>query len=259
MKWPRFFLLVAGFYLFINFIFGIIYMVIPNSVTNVAPYDFWDDFFFSVQTLSTVGYGGAAPVGKLANTVVTVETFASMIFTSLVTGLIFSRFSRPHARVLFSKVATISGNSELPFLNIRIGNLRKTALIDLNVEAIMIHSPIDENGEPSLHIDRIQLQNNHLPLLPVSWVISHTITSDSPLSGLTTEDLALQKAQLIITLSATDQVSAQGVFAMHTYHHDSLIRDATFRNIIQPRPDGSMVADFGLFHATDSTLKEPLN
>lgn len=250
MRWPFFFILIASIYSVINIIFGLFYTAIPYGISGTTPYHFWENFFFSVHTLSTVGYGNMAPTGALTNTIVTVETFTGIIFTGLVTGLIFARFSRPHARVLFSENATIAAHQKNTRLNLRIGNLRRTALIDLTVEAILVRKIPDENEDPALQLEKIALDNTHLPLLPVTWVLSHNITQESPLYGLSKEDLIHQKAELIITLTATDQASAQTAFAMHTYTADHLIWDCVLCEVFHPYPDGSVVADFSLFHAT---------
>lgn len=250
MRWTIFFILIASIYVLINMAFGLFYSLIPSGVTGVPSHHFWRNFFFSVHTLSTVGYGNLAPVGMLANAIVTLETFIGIIFTGLVTGLIFARFSSPHALVLFSDKATIATHKGKTLLNLRIGNLRRTALIDLTVEAILVRRISDMNGEPTLQLERIPLKSAHLPILPITWVISHEITQDSPLYGLSKDDLLQQKAEIIVTLSATDQASAQTAFAMHTYAAEHIKWGCVLREIMRPHPDGSVVADFSLFHAT---------
>ncbi|QDH13860.1 ATP-sensitive potassium channel protein [Formicincola oecophyllae] len=248
MRWTTFIAFMAGIYLALNLFFGTAYFILaPGGISNITGNRAAGDFFFSVQTLSTVGYGTASPIGWVANSIMTVEEFSGMMFTAVATGLVFARFSRPTAWVRFSRDVVMWEEHGMKRLALRIGNLRSTALIDVTAVIVLARTVTDPSGKKGLEVENLMLEHAHVPLLNICLPIIHDVTPESPLYGLTMKDLQAQDAEFIVTLSATDEVSAQTVFACHTYKPGSLRDGYVFKDILRPGPGGHIVADFRLF------------
>ena len=252
MGWGAFFASVTAFYLLLNLLFSLAYYLVPNGLSNVKTGEFWGDFFFSAQTLSTVGYGYIYPQGYLSNAIASVEMLASVIFTAIVTGIVFARFARPHAQVLFSNVATLFQDGDHLKLNFRLGNLRSTPLMNASVEAILARTKKDSNGNNTLQLDILPLSFNHVPVFPVSLSFSHHVLENSPLHGLDAAMLEEQQATIFLVLTATDPVSAQDVFAQHAYKAQDLLFGARFVSLLKPSAQGTLEVDFSLFHTTST-------
>ncbi|MCP1248438.1 ion channel [Gluconobacter oxydans] len=259
MSWFAFFWASMGLYLVINVAFALMYYVIPHSVSGVPHGDFLDDVFFSVQTISTVGYGTMAPVGRLTNTIVSFEVLAGMMLNALATGLFFARFSRPRARVLFSHVAVVSYDDVIPTLTIRLANQRRTLILSANIEMTLTRLMPDERGRLVRRFDRLTLVQSHMPIFRISLNATHLIDDHSPLYGLTAETLIGQNAEIIITMDGTDEISSQTVFARHAYEIGQVKHGYRFSDMIENRPDGRMEVDFRRFHTTEpgDTPKAP--
>ncbi|MBA5726663.1 ion channel [Bombella mellum] len=252
MGWGAFFASVTCFYLFLNILFSIAYFLVPHGLSNVKAGEFWGDFFFSAQTLSTVGYGYIYPQSHLANAIASLEMLTSVIFTAIITGIVFARFARPHAQVLFSNVATLFQDGDHLRLNFRVGNLRRTPLMNASIEAILARTKKDINGNSSLQLDILPLSFNHVPVFPVSLSFAHHILETSPLHGMDTATLEEQQATIFLVLTATDPVSAQDVFAQHTYRARDLLFGARFVSLLKPSSQGVLEVDFSLFHTTST-------
>ncbi|WP_077396604.1 ion channel [Bombella intestini] len=250
MGWMPFFATVTAAYLLLNLLFSLGFYLLPHGLSNVKAGHFWGDFFFSAQTLSTVGYGYIYPQGFAANTLATLEMLIGTISTAIITGLVFARFSRPHARVLFSNMVTIFQDGDIPKLNFRLGNLRKTPLMNTSIEAILARTRSDERGHTSLQLEPLTLGHSHFPVFPVSLSFSHSITENSPLYGLDRATLEAQQARIFLILNATDPVSAQDVFANHTYAAQDILYGARFVSLLKETERGLMEVDFSLFHMT---------
>ncbi|KXV07481.1 ATP-sensitive potassium channel protein [Gluconobacter oxydans] len=259
MSWFAFFWASMGLYLVINVAFALMYYVIPHSVSGVPHGDFLDDVFFSVQTISTVGYGTMAPVGRLTNTIVSFEVLAGMMLNALATGLVFARFSRPRARVLFSHVAVVSYDDVIPTLTIRLANQRRTLILSANIEMTLTRLMPDERGRLVRRFDRLTLVQSHMPIFRISLNATHLIDEHSPLYGLTAETLIGQNAEIIITMDGTDEISSQTVFARHAYEIGHVKHGYRFSDMIENRPDGRVEVDFRRFHTTEpgDTPKAP--
>ncbi|MCX8666151.1 ATP-sensitive potassium channel protein [Acetobacteraceae bacterium B3987] len=252
MGWMRFFATITAAYLLLNLLFSVGFYLVPHGLSNVKAGNLWGDFFFSAQTLSTVGYGYIYPQGVIANLLAALEMLIGTILTAIITGLVFARFSRPQARVLFSNVVTIFQDGNYPKLNFRLGNLRNTPLMNTSIEAILARTHSDEHGHTSLQLEHLTLVHNHFPVFPVSLSFSHYITEDSPLYGLDQSTLETQQARIFLLLNATDPVSAQDVFANHVYTAQEILYGARFVNLLKTSEQGIMEVDFSLFHMTAS-------
>ena len=211
-------LFAAGF-LISNAGFALMLWLGHANVMNAHGYA--DYFWFSVQTMATIGYGYLAPADPLSNAIVTVESFFGILYTALITGVIFGRFSTPRARVMFSKVAIISEHDGKPSLQFRMANERLTAIVEATVRAYLVRDERLANGEPMRRIHDLQLRRATSPIFAMSFLVVHEIDDKSPLRGMTAVQLRESNVNLIVTFTGTD---------------DSLAARAGFASSGQPSP-----------------------
>lgn len=254
--WRTFFYCSLLVYVGVNLLFALLAMADSQGIKGADPHSFADFFFFSVQTLSTVGYGGMVPVSRTANLIATVEVLGGMMINALATGLIFARFSRPRARVMFSDKALILSENGQLHLDIRIANCRRSPILSVDVEfalARLIHTP---SGRVVRQFDPLTLQQSHVPVLRFACTPTHVIDARSPLDGLTEKDLAAEEAEIIVSLTGTDEASGQTVFARSAYGFDRMLYNHRFVDIINAGPDGRITVDYTRFDQTESPLDE---
>jgi inward rectifier potassium channel len=247
MTWPRFFGAVSLFYLLINAFFaGIFVLCGPdalhgiNGVTMTEHYI--QSFFFSVQTLATVGYGAIYPNNFPANLVVTLETVVGLLATALVTGLVFARFARPVAKLRFSTHALIAPFQGLPSFQFRIVNLRKSQLLEPRVTVIFSRF-CKANGNETRKFDRLNLYLHQIVFFPLYWTVTHKIDQDSPLYNLTSKDLTDMHAEFLILLNGVDEGFSDLVYARTSYQYDEIVFNAKFSDIYQVTDDGQPAVD----------------
>ena len=217
--WPRFLALACAWYVATNALFAALYMLLgPGAFTGVdaegVGRGFWAFFFFSVQTLATVGYGHMVPRGLAANLLVTAESLVGLLSFGLAAGLIFARFARPTARILFSDVAVMApfrGGTALMF---RMVNARKSQIVELEVKVVLARRKADTNAR---EYHPLTLERDRVIFFPLAWTVVHTVDESSPLHGLTAEDLTRQDAELLVLLTGFDDTFAQTVHARSSY------------------------------------------
>ncbi len=255
MSWPRFQLTVAGAYLITNFFFATCFFLCgPQAMRGSEATDgagrFWEAFFFSVQTLATIGYGHISPRGTAANILVAIEALIGLLGFALITGMLFARFSRPVAKIVYSKTAIISPHRDQTAFMFRIANQLTSQLI--NVEAVVSCSRwVDENGRRVRRFSELTLERKKVMFFPLHWVIVHPIDESSPLFGLTYHDLVESDAEFIIMLTGIDELFAQSVHSRMSYKHDELIWGAKFRDMFRGLEDGKVSVDMREIHAVD--------
>ena len=247
-SWPAFMAIAVVTYLLVNLFFALLYAVAPDQISNLGPHTLLSLFFFSVQTLSTVGYGGMTPVGSYANTIVSVEVFLGMMVTALMTGVIFARFARPRARVMFSDKAVISNEGGIPALCVRIANQRISVILSVDIEVALSRLVMSDSGHLVRKFDQLLLVQSHVPVLRFAFVLAHVIGPDSPLHGKTPAGLEAQSAEIIITVTGTDEALGQTVFARTAYRFDRVHHNHRFVDIVLSRPDGRIAVDYSRFH-----------
>ncbi|MGZ3460334.1 MAG: ion channel, partial [Archangium sp.] len=191
-------------YLSINLLFACAYLA-AGGVQNVAPGSFADPFFFSVQTFATIGYGGMFPTGLAAHLLVTGESMLGLIYVAMGTGLVFAKFSRPRARVLFSKVAVIAPRNGVPTFMFRAANERVNHIVEAQMTVALLRTEHTLEGERIRRIIDLPLVRSQSPVFMLSWTVMHPVTPDSPLFGATPESLAEQQAEVIVTLTGMDE------------------------------------------------------
>jgi inward rectifier potassium channel len=241
MSWTRFLLLVASLYFVQNVTFAVLYLLcgqdaLTDTSKNPIYNEFWRAFFFSVHTFATIGYGTIQPVGYAANFLVTIESYVSMLAQALVTGVVFARFARPTAKIVFSDNAIIAPYQDIEAFMFRIVNGRSNQLIEIRAQVIFAHF-VEENGIKSRRFEALNLERANVTFFSLSWTIVHPIDENSPLYGLTAEDLKKSDAEFLIFLSATDETLAQSVHARSSYKPDELLWNVKFADIYVRDPN----------------------
>ncbi len=235
MSWRVFLSLVLLLYFLSNIIFGAIYASIGTGAlvdTSSTPMEsaFLRAFFFSVQTFATIGYGTIHPVGVIPNLIVTIESYYSLLANALITGVVFARFARPTARVVFSEVAVIAPYRGITGLMFRLVNGRSNQMIEVEAK-VMFARFCDENGKSVRKFDELDLERRKVAFFPLSWTVVHPIDEKSPLYGMTDADLRNSDAEIMILLSAADETFAQVVHTRTSYKADQIRVGSKFISI----------------------------
>lgn len=246
-SWSRFFALIAGAFLAANLFFGTLYYLagpgrIQASGSPSEPGRFAHDFFFSVQTLTTVGYGNMYPVGWFTNSVASIEALTGLLGFAVATGLLFGRFSRPSASVLFSEKALIAPYQDGMSMQFRIANRRSNELLELEINVLLM----TVQGSPSdlrRSYQKLHLERSHVYFFPLTWTIVHPIDESSPLFGKSAKDLEDWQAEFLILLKAFDDTFSQSVHARYSYRHEDLVWDARFLPAFSVSDDGCLLLD----------------
>ncbi|MGC2112370.1 MAG: ion channel [Candidatus Korobacteraceae bacterium] len=261
MPWRLFFLLGIGCYLLANAIFAAAYLACgPNALLSSTPgiqqNTFWRAFFFSVETISTIGYGNIVPVTIAANVVVTLEAVTGLIGFAIATGLLFARFSRPTAKVLFSSHAVVAPYQDIRALEFRVANARSNELIE--VAAKVIVSRFEQvDGVHTRRYYQLPLERDGVVFLPLTWTVVHPINEQSPLYGETPESLRNANAEILVLLKAFDETFSTIVQTRTSYSFDDVVWGARFANAFmadaaerfakKSRTDGKVAVDMRLF------------
>jgi inward rectifier potassium channel len=254
VSWPVFVLQLAALFLSINLVFALLYTADRGGIANARPGNFADAFFFSVQTLGTLGYGVMAPRSLYANLLVTAESFTGILIIALFTGIIFARFSRPFARVLFSSVAVVAPFDGVPTLMFRAANQRGEAILDAAITVSLARQYTTLEGIVMRRFHELKLLRSSSPLFALSWTVMHPIDEASPLYGLTPEEMMAQEMELVIMLSGLDETIADRIYARHAYWANEILWNRRFVDVISVHPSGRRIVDLTKFHDT----KEPL-
>lgn len=248
ISWPKFFALVILLYLLVNSLFAVAYVLCgPGALSGESVHgtdsEFVRCFFFSVQTLATIGYGHINPVGLSANLIVTFEALVGLLGVALVTGILFARFSRPTAKILFSDHAIIAPYHGLTAFEFRLTNARRNQLVELSAKVIvaLFEGPAERRTR---RFYPLELERDKVAFFPLSWTVVHPISEDSPLWQKGPAELAAMDAEFLILLTGIDETFSQTVHARSSYRHDELIWNAKFGDIYnRPTPTGSLTID----------------
>jgi inward rectifier potassium channel len=251
--WTRITLLFAGLFLVVNLVFAAILYAGHADVMNA--HGFLDDFWFSVQTLATIGYGYLAPNDALANAIVTVESFVGIALTAMITGVFFARFATPYAKVIFSKVAIIADHDGKRTLMFRMANARSTAIVEATCHVYVSRDEVLANGERMRRIYDVPLRRATSPIFSLSWLATHTIDAQSPVADLTPDTLATSNVNLIVTFQGIDDRLAATVHTRYAYNVDDIVFDRRFTDLFNTDPEtGQRYLDFEKFHDTEPPL-----
>ena len=237
MSWSMFNLLVFSAYLLINFLFALLYLGLGiENLDGIKPdgsafRHFMDAFFFSAQTISTVGYGHISPAGIATSFVAALESLVGLLSFALATGLLYGRFSRPSAKIRYSKNMIIAPYRDINGLMFRLANYRSNQLIELEVSVMLTYNDV-VNGKAMRQFVPLELERNRISLLTLSWTVVHPITEDSPLKTMDQDFLRRNEAEIIVMLKAFDDSFSQTVHSRTSYTDEELIWGARFISAI---------------------------
>jgi inward rectifier potassium channel len=248
LSWPRFFALIFGVYLVVNLIFASAYYIVPGTIINARPGSFVDAFFFSIETLATVGYGVMSPATVYGHMVASTEILLGMLVVAMLTGLLFARFSRPTARVLFSEVAVITTFDGNRTLMIRAGNERNNLILEASARITLVRKERTKEGETFYRVHDLKLIRDRNSAFAMSWTIMHIIDESSPLFGKNAGDLEIDEAMLHVAISGQDETLNDTVHARQTYEPENVVYDNHFADILFERESGKWSVDFTKFH-----------
>ena len=246
MSWSTFLALVLLLYFVSNVVFGMLYASFgPEALVDTSSTPTSDlfvrGFFFSVQTFATIGYGTIHPVGIVPNLLVTIESYYSLLANALITGVVFARFARPTAKIVFSKVAVIAPYRGINGLMFRIVNGRNNQLIELEAK-VMFARFINEHGRTVRRFDILELERRKVTFFPLAWTVVHPIDNGSPLYGLSHQDLVATDAEILILLTGIDETFSQSVHARSSYKPNSILFGRKFSNIYNEVEDGQPIS-----------------
>jgi inward rectifier potassium channel len=250
LSWPGFAGLIFGIYLLINVVFAWLYMLEAHAIAEMAPGSFFDAFFFSVETLATVGYGHMYPETFYGHLITMLEIMVGMFGLAVITGLIFVRFSRPTARMHFSKLAVIAPFDGVPNLMIRIANLRHQAMVEPEFRMILLRDSTTAEGDEVRRFRSLKLEFDHLIAFPAVLTIRHPIDATSPLFGLTPEDFQQQNIRILASIVGVDTVIVAPVQSSGDYHHDQIEWNRRFVEIYDQNKEGDWTVDYGRIDET---------
>jgi inward rectifier potassium channel len=256
MSWRRFFGLTAFFYFGANMIFAVAYLLcgpgalsVPESASIES--HFLRAFFFSIHTLATIGYGTISPVGLAANTIVSIESFIGLFGLALCTSLLFARFSRPTARILFSDRAVIAPYRGMTAFEFRIANVRRNQIIEL--EAKVLFARFEEvDGRQLRRFYPLKLERDRVVFFPLSWTIVSPIDETSPFYGMSPEDLRKTRGEFLVLLTGFDETFSQTVHARSSYLAEEVVWNARFADIFnRPADDRLLTIDVRKLHSIE--------
>jgi len=242
--WPRFFLIILAGFLLLNAGFAALYLAsgaeLVSTDTGLNRYS--NAFFFSVHTLTTVGYGDIYPRGFWPNFLSAIEAMIGLLAFALATGLLFGRFSKPSARLKFTDNMVIAPYKGITSLQFRLANKRKNVLMELEAR-ILFMTVRRGDGPPTCDYADLELERRNIYFLPLSWTVVHPIDANSPLFGLTAEDLAKKEAEFLILVRAFDDTFSQTVHARFSYRHDEIVWNAKFDSAFFVNQQGDLVLE----------------
>ncbi len=251
LSWPRFFASLLVMDLVINFVFALLYLAQPGSVKNAAPGSLADAFFFSVETLATVGYGEMAPGSAYGHVVASAEIFCGMAFVAITAGLLFVRFSRPRARFLYAENAVVGTFNGQRTLMIRVGNGRATPLTDAHAILTALVNEWSKEGQFYRRIHDLPLVRTHIPIFGLTWTLMHAIDEKSPLHGLDAPEFGKRIARIFLAIDARDPALAARVHDAKDYNPGEVLFGRRYMEAVTVDDEGRTVADLTRLSRTE--------
>ena len=254
LSWPRLATSFILLFLVFNLIFGGLYSLDPTGIywgnNRINAPAYWRAFFFSIDTVATIGYGNMYPLSVFTNVLVVIEITCGILFFALVTGISFARFSRPTARVLFSNVAVIDEVGGAPTLMFRAANQRHNLVFEARATvSLLLDEEVD--GRTFRRFVDLTLERSSTPVFVLTWSIMHRIGPDSPLAPYLNDGKLPSDCEIVVVLSGTDEGSSQTVHSRWAYRPCDICWDARFVDIINVLPDGTRTIDYGRFHEVE--------
>ncbi len=252
-SWTRVFAAFAFMFVIGNVFFAALYNLEPGAITNGN--SFADAFFFSVQTMGTIGYGVLSPASPFANAVVTAESALSLIGLAIVTGLVFAKASRPRASVLFSDVLTLTTRHGKRVLMLRAGNARGNEVVEATVNLTVLMDEISPEGHHLRRLHELKLVRSRSPMFVVTWTVMHEIDETSPLFGVDFSASDHRITSFVVTLMGHDGTYNQTIYARRMYYPEAIRVDQRFVDVLEQLADGRLMVDYSRFHETVPDVK----
>ncbi|HUO02174.1 MAG TPA: ion channel [Rhizomicrobium sp.] len=255
-SWPGFVVRLAALFLVVNLVFAILYVTDRGGITNARPGSFADAFFFSVQTLGTLGYGVMAPRTIYTNILVTAESFAGILIIALFAGMIFARFSRPFARVVFSRSAVVTTFDGALMLMFRAANQRGNSILDASATVSLASNYVTREGDRIRRFQELRLVRSSNPLFALSWTVMHPINETRPLYNLGMAEMIERDMQIVVMLSGMDETISDRIYARYSYVPEEILWHHRFVDVISVTPGGQRLVDLVRFHDTEAISPE---
>jgi|CZKU01.1.fsa_nt_gi inward rectifier potassium channel len=249
--WWLLFALILAVYLASNAVFALVY-VFDGGIENARPGSYRDAYFFSVQTMATIGYGKMVPESTLSNVAVTLEALFGLVMLAFATGLMFAKFSQPRARVIFSRYAVVAMRDGVRSLMLRLANERKTGLVEAQLRLVLLRDETTLEGETIRRFHTLPLARSTTSVFALSWTAIHPIDESSPLFGVTPESLVAHGALLVASLVGLEEATGQTVHARHTWTSEQVLVDHRFKDIFSTGTNGQRAVDYALFHDVEA-------
>ncbi|MDB9512552.1 ion channel [Kamptonema animale CS-326] len=248
LSWRGFFSLIALVYVLSNALFALAYLAGGDCITNAQPGSFKDAFFFSFQTMATIGYGAMYPHTSYANIVVAIEALFGLVGVAMVAGLAFTKFSRPTAKVLFSRIAVIAPQNGVLTLMYRTANQRYNQILEAQQRLTLVRDEVNAEGQFMRRFYDLNLVRSRTPIFALTWTIMHEIDEHSPLYGLTADDFFSQEIEIVATMTGLDETVSQTIHARHSYVAGEILWNVRFVDILSKSSDGKRFVDYSRFH-----------
>ena len=249
-SWPSFIAGAVLVFVVFNAVFAVFYWIGDQPIANVPGGAYIDYLYFSIETLSTAGYGDMHPQTHYGHFVSAVELFTGIFSMSLMTGLIFARFSRPNARLLFADNPVVSHHEGQPTLMVRFANERHNIIGNATARLWLLKDEISQEGVSFRRFYELPLVRSEHPALALSWTLYHVLGEQSPLHGLDADDLEAAGVGLVVVVSGYDVVAAQTVHSRRSYDHSDIRFGHRYADILDTSEDGRLRIDYGRFHET---------
>src|ERR1700722_7753581 len=249
-SWPAFIGGAVLVFIAFNAVFALFYWIGNQPISNVPGGAYIDYLYFSIETLSTAGYGDMHPQTHYGHFVAATELFTDIFSMSLMTGLIFSRFSRPHARLLFAEHPVISVHEGKPTLMVRFANERRNVIGNATAKLWLLRNVMTAEGQSLRRFYALALVRNQPPALALSWTLYHVLDEQSPLYGLDANDYEEIGVSLVLVVTGYDVVAAQPVHARKSYDHSDIRFGHRYADILDTTEEGRLRIDYGKFHET---------
>ena len=247
ISWLGFVSILLVAYLLVNGAFALAYWLGDDAIANADPNSFLDAFFFSVQTMASIGYGAMYPQTDYANFLVVVEAFVGLLFIAMATGMIFARFSVPTARIFFSNYAVIAPFNGLPCLMFRTANKRRNRILEAQIWVTLVCDEVTEEGELFRRFYDLDLIRSHTPLFALTWTAMHPVDENSPLYGENPESLRHAHAEIIVIITGLDENLSQTIHARHSFVSDEILWNHRFKDVLGWTRDGKRALNFNNF------------
>ena len=247
---------ISAAFLVTNALFAVGYLVV-GGVSHATPASFRDAFFFSVQTMGTIGYGAMFPESTAANVLVVAESIVSLLLTAVSTGLVFAKFSRSTARFVFTRHAVISPVNGVPTLMFRLGNERGNQIVNAQIRLVMVRTERTSEGGTFYRMLDLKPTRERALSLSRSWNVLHEIDAQSPLAGETPASVIEKEVELQVMVIGTDDISMQTVHAAYRYFAKDIVWGARMADVLTETPDGHLQLDLGRFHEVEPTAPAP--